>query len=74
MKKYFCFFCLSVLFPAVIYNNAVWAQEQSAEQPVLTETVTGADKSDGQQEFKTTTDISAVNGLNRYSIDESNFV
>lgn len=62
MKKYFCFFCLSVLFPAVIYNNAVWAQEQSAEQPVLTETVTGADKSDGQQEFKTTTDISAVNG------------
>jgi len=62
MKKYFCFFCLSVLFPAVIYNNAVWAQEQSAEQPVLTETVTGTDKSDGQQEFKTTTDISAVNG------------
>ena len=62
MKKYFCFFCLSVLFPAFIYNNAVWAQEQSAEQPVLTETVTGADKSDGQQEFKTTTDISAVNG------------
>ena len=62
MKKYFCFFCLSVLFPAVIYNNAVWAQEQSAEQPVLTETVTGADKSDGQQEFKTTIDISAVNG------------
>lgn len=62
MKKYFCFFCLSVLFPAVIYNNAVWAQEQSAEQPVLTETVTGADKSDGQQEFKTTTDISVVNG------------
>ena len=62
MKKHFCFFCLSVLFPAVIYNNAVWAQEQSAEQPVLTETVTGADKSDGQQEFKTTTDISAING------------
>jgi palmitoyl transferase len=62
MKKYFCFFCLSVLFPAVIYNNAVWAQEQSAEQPVLTETVTGTDKSDGQQELKATTDISAVNG------------